>query len=182
VTSLHNRVRSRSTSRRLTFVDQRLTEEHIINHGGWHPRFARVLLIAEVGEEAFAIVDGNGDGAELELEQWLQSDEGWVSGMSSGIGPLDNRRGVWVTGWTGGVGYAAGGASPGHEIAVEWRGQVKRATANDYGVWLCLFPDQPPPRHAQMAFGPETAFGSRHLSVEEWEALRDEQPRIVDVP
>ena len=163
-------------------MQQRLTEEFIINQGGWHPRFARVLLIREVGKQAFAIVDGNGDGAELELEQWLQSDDEWVSGMSSGIGPLDDGHGVWVSGWTAGVGYAAGGASPGQEVAVEWRGQVTRATANDYGVWLCLFPDQPPPGEAQMAFGPETAVGSRHLSVEEWEELRGDQPRLVDLP
>ena len=35
-----------------------------------HPRYARVLITASDGDYGFALVDGNGDGAELEEELW----------------------------------------------------------------------------------------------------------------
>jgi hypothetical protein len=67
----------------------RLTEEHIIAEGGWHPRYARTVAIATDGDHGLALVDGNGNGAELENEIWLFSDGEWVGGSSSGAGPLD---------------------------------------------------------------------------------------------
>jgi len=45
-----------------------LTGDEVLAHGGWHPRYARVLAIASDGGYGFAVVDGNGDGAELEAE------------------------------------------------------------------------------------------------------------------
>ena len=38
--------------------------------GGWHPRYARGLITASAGDYGFALVDGNGGGAELEEELW----------------------------------------------------------------------------------------------------------------
>jgi hypothetical protein len=42
-----------------------LTEDDVLSHGGWHPRYARVLAVTSDGDYGFALVDGNGDGAEL---------------------------------------------------------------------------------------------------------------------
>jgi hypothetical protein len=44
--------------------DPSLTEEEVLAHGGWHPRYARVLAVAsdgdygDYGDYGFAVVDG----------------------------------------------------------------------------------------------------------------------------
>jgi hypothetical protein len=85
---------------RLATVTDRLTEERVITQGGWHPDYARVLLIQEVGDEAIVRVDGNGDGADVEREQWFLTDGGWAAGSSGGVGAFD-RRPLWTWGSIG---------------------------------------------------------------------------------
>lgn len=128
---------------------ERLTEQIVIGQGGWHPAYARTLLIRDVGDEAVVLVDGNGDGAEIEIEHWFLRDTGWVARGSSGIGPFNDEE-LWATGWmvtgeTNGVGYAVGHAEPATTVTATWRGEVDQSTANAHGIWLCLWPDQPPP-------------------------------------
>ncbi len=159
-------------------VDQ-LTEERVIREGGWHPEYARVLLIQEIGDEAIVLVDGNGDGAEVESEQWFLTDEGWVPGSSSGIGPVDDRP-LWSWGWRSGSGYVVGCASPHQMVTVEWHGELREATANDLGIWAAVFPDQEPPRSAAEAFRQAPASGFRRLSPEEWTEMRSDRPRVVE--
>ncbi len=71
-----------------------LSHRDVLASGGWHPRYARVLITASDGDYGFALVDGNGDGAELEEELWRWEDGGpaghghWEGGSSSGAGPL----------------------------------------------------------------------------------------------
>ena len=67
----------------------RLTDQQVIVQGGWHPRYARVLAIATDGDHGFALVDGNGDGAELEEELWEWNDGHWAGRVSAGGGGLD---------------------------------------------------------------------------------------------
>jgi len=43
-----------------------LSPDVVIRYGGWDPRYARVLLIEHDDDQALILVDGNGDGAELE--------------------------------------------------------------------------------------------------------------------
>ena len=70
-----------------------LSAAEIIRIGGWNPRYARVLLIEHDHDFAVVLVDGNGDGAELELEYWQRDADGlWHGGSSSGHGPLDRLR------------------------------------------------------------------------------------------
>ena len=57
--------------------DPSLTEEEFLAHGGWHPRYARVLAVASDGDYGFAVVDGNGDGADLEAEMWQWDCGNW---------------------------------------------------------------------------------------------------------
>ena len=128
-----------------TLVDE-LTEELIIASGGWHPRYARVLLIQQIGDQAIVLVDGNGDGAEVESERWSRTSQGWVGGSSSGIGPFGQRP-LWTWGWAGSTAFAVGCAAPGMTVTVKWRDQVREATANERGIWVSLFPGLPqPPR------------------------------------
>jgi hypothetical protein len=160
-------------------MDEALSAQTVIESGGWHPRYARVLLILQLGDEALVLVDGNGDGAEVESEQWFLTDEGWVAGSSGGIGPFDGRS-LWSWGWRSGSGYLVGCASPGETVTVEWRREVQQATANDLGIWAAVFPGQPPPRPAAEALGRAPNNEFRHFSTEEWAEMRNDRPRVVE--
>jgi hypothetical protein len=137
-----------------------LDADTVITRGGWHPSYARVLLILQVDDEALVLVDSNGDGAEVESEQWHFTDDGWVDGISSGIGPFEGDP-LWSWGWTSGTGHVVGCASPGQNITVEWRGRTQEAVANDLGVWAALFPG---------------------TSEEEFAELGQLHPRVVEHP
>src|ERR1700680_403160 len=65
-----------------------LTDALVLDSGGWHSAHARVLLTVADENVGFVLVDGNGDGAELEMEYWFQDDNGWRAGSSTGEGPL----------------------------------------------------------------------------------------------
>src|ERR1700722_4547222 len=91
-----------------------LTEDEVITGGGWHPRYTRVLAIASDGDHAFALVDGNGDGAELEAEIWEWDGQTWTGAGSSGAGPLDTL-GPSQTGGQIGSSYFAYGSAPGRQ-------------------------------------------------------------------
>jgi hypothetical protein len=114
----------------------------IIARGGWHPRYARVLAAASDGDYGIAIVDGNGDGAELEIETWVWDDEHpeggrWDSGVSSGAGPLGYLGPVQ----TGNVGdaYFAYGRAPGPEsVTIEFDGQLHQVPVGGDGVWAFI--------------------------------------------
>jgi hypothetical protein len=58
-----------------------LTAEEVIADGGWHPRYARVIALASDDGYGFALVDGNGDGSELEAEAWTRRDGTWGCGF-----------------------------------------------------------------------------------------------------
>ncbi len=87
-----------------------LSAEAIIRTSGWHPGYARVLLIEQAGDFAVVLVDGNGDGAELELEYWQRDADGlWRGGSSSGYGSLymsGATAGAPVTSWSRSGGYS----------------------------------------------------------------------------
>jgi hypothetical protein len=54
-----------------------LSPQEVLSLGGWHPRYARVLIAASDGDSGFALVDGNGDGAEFEEELWIWDSGRW---------------------------------------------------------------------------------------------------------
>jgi hypothetical protein len=155
-------------------VADRLTEERVITQGGWHPRYARVLLIQEVGEEAIVLVDGNGDGADVEREQWFLTDEGWAAGPSGGVGAFD-RRPLWTWGSIGAASYVIGCAEPGASVGVEWLDSAQRATANELGVWVCVFPGQPAQRPTGV---PNNSF--RAFTPGESATVSLDRPRIIE--
>jgi hypothetical protein len=109
--------------------------ETIIHTGGWHPRYARVLLVEHDGDHAIVLVDGNGDGAELELEYWYRDEgAGWQGGSTSGHGALS--RYMPAQGWDAGDFVAAlGRTDPGAEIDVRYGGAIYRRRANEFGLW-----------------------------------------------
>jgi hypothetical protein len=112
-----------------------LTADAIIRSGGWHQSYARVLLIEHNEQNAIILVDGNGDGAELELEYWHRGDEGcWRGGSTSGHGPLAFLPTFQA--WNAGDFVAAvGRAQPYNQVSVAYAGQRHRRLANEFGIW-----------------------------------------------
>jgi hypothetical protein len=112
-----------------------LSEDVIIRTGGWHPRYARVLLIEHDDKDAVVLVDGNGDGAELELEYWHREIDGtWRGGSSGGHGPLDLLSSS--ESWDAGEFVAAlGRVAPGTHVTVAYGGRGYHRTANEFGLW-----------------------------------------------
>lgn len=112
-----------------------LTEDLVISTGGWNPAFARVVLIVADEDVAIVLVDGNGDGAELEMEYWNKDVHGWLGGQSNGYGSLG-----WATGsinrWDAGpMVCAVGGGDPGEIVRIGYDGKVCECTVNQFGLW-----------------------------------------------
>jgi hypothetical protein len=117
-----------------------LSHRDVLASGGWHPRYVRVLVTASDGDYGFALVDGNGDGAELEEEQWQWEDapggDGrWEGGSTSGAGPLGYLPPLVARGSVGPA-YFAYGRVPGREsLTVEFDGRRYEIPVSQLGVW-----------------------------------------------
>ena len=110
-----------------------LTDDLIIAFGGWDPRYARVVMIAADDDEAIALVDGNGDGIELEQEFWTRESTGWRAGSSTGHGSLDSLD---VAIWDAGHAVCAfGPASRGEPVRIRYDGVIHELVTNQYDVW-----------------------------------------------
>ncbi len=112
-----------------------LSAEAIVRVGGWHPAYARVLLIEQDGDRAVVLVDGNGDGAELETEYWQRDADGlWRGGSSSGHGSLDGLP--TLERWNAGdFVVALGRVQPSAAVSVSYGGHVYRRQASESGTW-----------------------------------------------
>ena len=112
-----------------------LSAEALIRSGGWHPDYARVLLIEHDDNDALILIDGNGDGAELELEYWHRDSDGfWRGGSTSGHGPLDKLRRSQT--WNAGEFVAAlGRVEPGANVSLVYARQIYLRRASEHGVW-----------------------------------------------
>jgi hypothetical protein len=115
-----------------------LTAEEVISHGGWHPRYARALAIASDGDYGFALVDGNGDGSELEAEMWTWEDGTWTGAGSSGAGPLDNLGPVQTGGQLGDAHFAYGRAPSHQMITISFASGLHKTPVSRYGVWAFI--------------------------------------------
>jgi hypothetical protein len=116
-------------------ADGSLLAELVIRAGGWHPDYARVLLIEPGGAFALVLVDGNGDGAELELEYWYRDAGGiWEGGSSSGHGALDwlPAASTWST---GDFVCALGRAETPSVVSIGYGGTTYSRQANEFGLW-----------------------------------------------
>jgi hypothetical protein len=112
-----------------------LSADSVIRTGGWHPRYARVLLIEHDEQDAVILVDGNGDGAELELEYWHRGEDGrWHGGGTSGYGPVAFLPRLRA--WNAGPFVAAvGRTQPNAEVTVAYAGEAYRRRASEFGTW-----------------------------------------------
>jgi hypothetical protein len=115
-----------------------LTEADVIARGGWHPRYARVLAAASDGDYGFAVVDGNGDGAELEAELWMWDEGAWTSGTSSGTGPLDFLASFQAGGEPGEICFAYGWAPGRGSVTISHDGRLHDVPVSRHGVWAFI--------------------------------------------
>jgi hypothetical protein len=98
-----------------------------------------VLALASDGDCGLAIVDGNGDGAELESEQWLwDAGDGWVAGSSSGTGPLDYLGSLQTGGEFGDACFAYGRARERQSVTISFAGREYEVRVGAEGVWAFL--------------------------------------------
>jgi len=107
----------------------------VLARGGWQPRYARVLAVASDGEVGFALVDGNGDGQELEAELWDWQDGGWTAGSSSGAGGLD-WLGAIHAGWAERAHFAFGRALGADFVTVRLDEVSYRVPVSGLGIWV----------------------------------------------
>ena len=112
-----------------------LTAGEVIAGGGWHPRYARVLAIASDGDYGFALVDGNGDDAELEAELWRWDGGSWAGAGSSGAGPLATLELLLAADHADSTCYAYGSAPGYRAIALSFEGQRHEAPVSQHGTW-----------------------------------------------
>jgi hypothetical protein len=111
-----------------------LSADAVIHTGGWHPRYARVLLIEHDDRVGVILIDGNGDGAELELEYWHRDDDLWHGGATAGHGPLAFLPTFQA--WNAGDFVAAiGRTRPGAAVSVDYGNSRYRRQASELGIW-----------------------------------------------
>jgi hypothetical protein len=93
---------------------QPLDEQTVITAGGWDGRFAVVRAVRTLHDRAAAVIDANGDGADINLEHFEWTGGQWQLCSSSG------GAGDWGRGWYGGL--------------------VAEHDRDEHGWWLTLEP------------------------------------------
>jgi len=102
--------------------------------GGWDPRYAVVLATAARDGVAAALVDTNGDGADIDLDQYEQGADGlWFEVNSGNCG----ETGAFSTGF---MALAWGRADPGSMVRVEYQAARYAVEASDQGRWMFVAP------------------------------------------
>jgi hypothetical protein len=130
-----------------------LTAGDVLARGGWHPRYASVLAVASDGDYGFALVDGNGDGAELEAETWQWDNGNWQAVASAGAGPLSSLGFMQAGGQIGDASFAFGRA-PGHQsITIDFDGRSRNVPVSRHGTWA-IIKIRTNPRPPALSYGP----------------------------
>jgi hypothetical protein len=74
-----------------------LDERIVIEVGGWDGRYAVVRAVRTLGDHGAAVIDANGDGADINVEHFHRVDGEWRPGSSTG------GAGDWGRSWSDGV-------------------------------------------------------------------------------
>jgi hypothetical protein len=99
--------------------------------GGWDERYARVLATAVWGDVAAAIVDSNGDGADIDLDLYEWVGNIWQRTISGNVSDDGS-------GYMGGIVYLFGRATPGTTVRVDHNTTVESVDVSSDGWWLYL--------------------------------------------
>ena len=107
-----------------------LTADAAVILGGWDARYAVTLAVASSGDVAAALVDTNGDGADIDLDQYERDAAGrWNEIGSSSAGDAGSS-------WSPRLTAAWGRAHPLASVEIEYLGSRSRVVASPTGWWL----------------------------------------------
>ena len=110
--------------------------ESALRLGGWDPRYAVVLATSSRDGVAAALVDTNGDGADVDLDQYEQAADGrWVEVASSNC----DDSGAFAT---GSMAVAWGRATPRATVTVEFQAVRHTVECTDQGWWMFVMPSR----------------------------------------
>lgn len=121
----------------LSWHDGRVMEfsaEWAVQAGGWDPRYAVALAVASRNDIGAALIDTNGDGSDIDLDQYERDADGhWHevgSGSAGMAGSSSSQR----------IAAAWGQADPAATIEIEYLGHRDSVVASGAGWWLFLAP------------------------------------------
>ncbi len=113
-----------------------LTPLSAIDAGGWDTRYAVTLAVAVEGQLAAALIDTNGDGADIDLDEYERAASGdWQGGGSGSAGDSGAS-------WSPRMVATWGRGSPHEEIAIRYRDGHRTVTATARGWRLCIMPTE----------------------------------------
>ncbi len=119
----------------------RLDDAEVLALGGWNGQHAKVLVTAPSTNIGMALVDTNGDGANIEFEQFWRDDAGWwTPGGSSGPEPADQGFESRVS--VPGAVLAYGRSHPNGEVTIRLAGRDVTAGATAAGWWAVVVSDR----------------------------------------
>ena len=105
-----------------------------VQAGGWDPLYAVVLAVATRGDIAAALIDTNGDGADIDLDQYGRDADGqWNEGNSGSAGDSGSS-------WSQRMVAIWGQAGPGATIEIEYAGHRDFVVTSEAGWWLFVAP------------------------------------------
>ena len=107
-----------------------LTPDAAITLGGWDARCAVTLAVASACDVAAALVDTNGDGADIDLDQYERDAAGHWNEIGSG------SAGDAGSSWSPRLTAAWGRTDPLASVEIEYLGSRRRVIASAAGWWL----------------------------------------------
>ena len=109
---------------------EELTADAAIILGGWDARYAVTLAVASSGDVAAALVDTNGDEADIGLDQYERDAAGhWNEVGSTSAGDAGSS-------WSPRLVAAWGRTDPHASVDIEYLGSQRRVAASPTGWWL----------------------------------------------
>jgi hypothetical protein len=114
-----------------------LTHDAALLAGGWDPRYAHVVAISQRGDVAGVLVDSNGDGADVDLDEYRRVPDGmWQEGISGSVSDSS-------AGWSPDMVWICGTEPAGTEVAVRYRDVEELVMVGQSGWWLFVAPTDP---------------------------------------
>ncbi len=108
-----------------------ITKANAISLGGWDPRYAVVRAVVSHEDIAAALIDPNGDGGSIDLDEYYRDADGDWTAASSGGGAGDS-----AFTWSPHMVTTYGRTTPASEVSIVYCGESYVATADQDGWWL----------------------------------------------
>jgi hypothetical protein len=113
---------------------EQFNAESAISAGGWDGRYAITLAVATHGGLAAALIDTNGDGADIDLDEYERGADGHWHELGSG------SAGDWGASWSPRLAATWGCSDPGAHVEIEYLGHSHTVVAPGSGWWLFIRP------------------------------------------